>query len=346
MKEMERLETAAKHAEEETKKAEADQERERRLRHELQENIVNSAHDIKSPTTALGLAVESLLDALDNNKPINDATRQRVLETLHGMAHTIDALTMIINRSVDASKTASSSSRGFVPNKVPMDLKRLIDGVMAFSQWHAEDTGIEVVMEPLPADLPDEIMMDEKVLYKITHSSRILSHTLLRNTSSNAFYQYILLHTVTIHPLNISRVKWLKDDLLCAASNAIKYSRTNQGVPALFRVAIVQLPVEGVANVPSPPSVQFTFIDSGYPLSDERLANLFNRPVHSERMQTGGMGLGLFCLSEHIQALQGQYGARRRSDGRDGTEIWFTFPLIVPQAGEHTHLPLSDKPSN
>ena len=32
--------------------------------------------------------------------------------------------------------------------------------------------------------------------------------------------------------------------------------------------------------------------------------NLFDRPVHSERLQTGGMGLGLFCLSEHIKALQ------------------------------------------
>ena len=51
---MEQLEAATKYAEEETKKAEAAQERERNLRQELQENIANSAHDIKSPTTALG----------------------------------------------------------------------------------------------------------------------------------------------------------------------------------------------------------------------------------------------------------------------------------------------------
>ena len=205
--------------------------------------------------------MESLLDALDNNKPMTDATRQRVVETLHGMAHTIAALTMIINRSVDASNSASGSFRSIVPNNVPVDLEKVMDEVMAFSKWQAEDTGIEVVMEPLPADLPDEIMIDEK---------------------------------------------WLKDDLLCAASNAVKYSRANQKVPALVRVAIVHSPTQekGVANLPIPPSVQFSFIDSGYPLSDDRLTSLFNRPVHSERTQIGGMGLGLYCLREHIDALK------------------------------------------
>ena len=44
----------ARRAHEDAKKAEMDREREHRLRHELQENIANSAHDIKSPTTALG----------------------------------------------------------------------------------------------------------------------------------------------------------------------------------------------------------------------------------------------------------------------------------------------------
>ena len=175
------------------------------------------------------------------------------------MAHTISALTMIINRSVDASKGTSSSGRGFFPNNVPVDLEKVMDEIVAFSQWQADGTGIEVVMEPLPVDLPDEIMMDEK---------------------------------------------WLKDDLLCLAGNAVKYSRSNQGMPAVLRVAIVPAPTEGTSTVPSPLSVQFTFIDSGYPLPDEMLTTIFNRPMHSERMQTGGMGLGLYCLSEHMQALQ------------------------------------------
>ena len=203
--------------------------------------------------------MESLLDTLDNNKPFTAAQRNQVVETLHGMVHTISALTMIINRSVDASSSNDGSGRGFFPNKVPVDLENVMREVMAFSKWQADGTGVDVVMEPLPADLPDEIMMDEK---------------------------------------------WLKDDLLCVASNAIKYSRPNQGVPAVMRIAIVPPSTDVKDNLSATSSVQFSFIDSGYPLSDERLLTIFNRPVHSERMQIGGLGLGMFCLSEHVKALQ------------------------------------------
>ena len=293
MEKMNKLMEAAKRAGEETKRAEAEQEREHRLRQELQENIINTAHDIKSPTTALGLAVESLLYAIDNKKPLTEVKRQRMIRTLHGMEHTIAALTMIINRSVDACLSASSdSAEWIVPNKVPLHMKQVMDEIVAFSQWQADGSGIEVVADPLPADLPDEVMMDEK---------------------------------------------WLKDDLLCLAGNCVKFSRTNQKTPAMMRVAIVPSPTESAVNVPSSSSssVRFSFIDTGLPLSEKRLTNLFNRPVHSERTQVGGMGLGLFCLSEHVKALQGQYGARKRSDGREGTEIWFSVPLIVPAAGKY-----------
>ena len=265
----------------------------------MQENIANSAHDIKSPTTALGLAVESLLDALDNNVPVTEEKRQQIIESLHGMEHTVSALTMIINRSVDASNSASGSFRGIIPNRVPVDLEHVMDEVMSFSKWQADGTGIEVIMEPLPDNLPEEFMTDEK---------------------------------------------WLKDDLFCVAGNVVKYSRRNQKVPAVIRVAIVPTSTKGAIDVLNSPSrsVHFSFIDSGYPLPEEKLSTIFDRPVHSERMQSGGMGLGLFCLSEHIKALKGEYGARKRCDGLEGTEIWFSFPLIVPEAGRSTYYPITN----
>jgi len=203
--------------------------------------------------------VESLIEALDNDKPITEAVRQRVVETLHGMVHTISALTMIINRSVDASCSKSNSGRGFRANRVPVDLEKIMDEIVAFSKWQADGTGIDVVMEPLPTNLPDEIMADEK---------------------------------------------WLKDDLLCVASNAVKFSRSNQKVPAVMRVAIVPTPTDGISKVSSSQSVQFTFVDSGYPLPEESLTNLFKRPKFSERMSVGGLGLGMYCLSEHMDALE------------------------------------------
>ena len=44
--------------------------------------------------------MESLLDTLDSTTPLSIKQREGVVETLRGMAHTIAALTMIINRSV------------------------------------------------------------------------------------------------------------------------------------------------------------------------------------------------------------------------------------------------------
>ena len=133
----EKSQVEAQRAQADAKKAETDREREFVLRQELQENIANSAHDIKSPTTALGkthilslshlqiqslthpsctlgLAVESLLDTLDNDKPLTVAGRQGVVETLHGMAHTIAALTMIINRSVVCLLPPDCNSASFL----------------------------------------------------------------------------------------------------------------------------------------------------------------------------------------------------------------------------------------
>ena len=136
-----------------------------------------------------------------------------------------------------------------------MDLAHLMDNVMDFCKWQAQDTGTEVIIEPLPDDLPIEIMADEK---------------------------------------------WLHDDLLCVASNAIKYSRASQASPVTIRVA-VEHPMGSVENIPV---VRFSVTDTGYPLSDDKLKHLFDRPSHVERMMTGGMGLGLFCLSEHVSALQ------------------------------------------
>ena len=227
-----------------------------------------------------------MLFTLDNNKPLTEVKRQRILNTLHGMEHTIEALTMIINRSVDASISAAGSHYGISPNRVPVQLEKVMDEIEAFCKWQADGSGIEVVMEPLPDDLPDEIMTDEK---------------------------------------------WLKDDLLCLAGNCVKYSRSNQQTPAVMRVAIVPSPIDGKAisntnttnTLSSSSSVQFTFIDSGYPLAEERLKNLFNRPVHSERMDIGGMGLGLFCLRQHIEATQVTSSSGRNNQARNSDLLLF-----------------------
>ena len=132
-----------------------------------------------------------------------------------------------------------------------------MDGVFDFIKWQAQDTGIDVTMEPIPIDVPEEILADEK---------------------------------------------WLKDDLLCVAGNAVKYSRARQGTPVQLRVSVVPPAVRNGNETCT--MLKFSFVDSGLPQTDEKLKTLFDRPEHSDRAMTGGMGLGLFCLCEHMTVLK------------------------------------------
>ena len=160
-------------------------------------------------------------------------------------------------------------------NNVPVDIEQLMDGVFEFVKWQAQDTGIDVVMEPIPNEVPEEILADER---------------------------------------------WLKDDLLCVAGNAVKYSRARQGEPVHIGVSVIPpAATTGVSangnnnggssngNGKNTSMLKFTFTDSGSPLPDDKLKTLFDRPAHSDRAMTGGMGLGLFCVCEHMMVLKVRY---------------------------------------
>jgi signal transduction histidine kinase len=123
-------------------------------------------------------------------------------------------------------------------------------------------------------------------------------------------------------PLNdyiITDGHWLKDNLICLLSNAVKYSidgdvhmrckivtnSNNDGLPEKF----VRVEVE----------------DHGIGVSELQRENLF-RPFARAQNQAGGTGLGLYSLANRIQALGGAFGIEGRIDGTHGSLVWFTFP--------------------
>ena len=136
---------------------------------------------------------------------------------------------------------------------------------------------------------------------------------------------------VTLEPLPahlptdiLADLRWLREDLMCVAANALKFSRERSMVPVLVRLTI------DVNDDDLKPMLTFSFIDSGRKLSNDRLLTLFDHPkvLSNERMGMGGMGLGLYCLRERVTAMSGRCGARIRRDGLEGTEIWFCIPLL------------------
>jgi CheY-like chemotaxis protein len=71
--------------------------------------------------------------------------------------------------------------------------------------------------------------------------------------------------------------------------------------------------------------VLVTVEDTGIGISDENKQHLF-KPFKQAQRSAGGTGLGLFSLSKRIEALEGKCGVRDRSDGKQGSVFWFTFP--------------------
>ena len=68
---------------------------------ELEATINNSAHDLKSPCTALGLGIESLLKNLAHQRfAQNDVLNAQNFEVVKGMYQTLRVMNMTINRSM------------------------------------------------------------------------------------------------------------------------------------------------------------------------------------------------------------------------------------------------------
>ena len=71
--------------------------------------------------------------------------------------------------------------------------------------------------------------------------------------------------------------------------------------------------------------VMISVEDTGIGISYESRKNLFQPFKQAQRM-AGGTGLGLYSLSKRIEALGGMAGVTSRSDNKQGSMFWFTFP--------------------
>jgi CheY-like chemotaxis protein len=55
------------------------------------------------------------------------------------------------------------------------------------------------------------------------------------------------------------------------------------------------------------------------------MQSLFNPFKQTQRL-AGGTGLGLYSLAKRVEALNGQYGVKKRKDGMKGSLFWFSIP--------------------
>jgi len=259
---------------------------------ELRNTIANAAHDLTSPCTAVGLAVESILEnllqsALRERRTLS-SEEARMSDVLWDVYYAMATLHMIINRATDYNKMTATVA--LKPTQRPTNIRetvhRIISGCGVLrvhgsisKQYSSNLEGEEVHVDndvgvislaPISNDVPDVGMTDES---------------------------------------------WLRDNLLCVVSNAVKYSTGS-----------VHIYIKAV-TASGKKMVEIAVQDSGpEKLTSVQLKALFDRPIQFSRESVGGMGVGMYCLIQRSKALGGDAGARLRADNRSGTVVWFRFP--------------------
>jgi signal transduction histidine kinase len=137
--------------------------------------------------------------------------------------------------------------------------------------------------------------------------------------------------------------QWLQENLLCFGSNAAKYSPLGSRIEFTLSLCresklggTVQEQVASSSEyvlTTSSTDIEDPLLlllvleceDNGIGMSEEAMASLF-APFQQAQRLAGGTGLGLFSLSQRMEALNGHCGVRGRRDGTQGSLFWFAVP--------------------
>lgn len=104
---------------------------------------------------------------------------------------------------------------------------------------------------------------------------------------------------------------------MCLISNALKY--TPEGI---VTVSVTLAPSK---DNPEKEIILFEVEDQGVGIAEEKQKSLF-APFQQAQKHAGGTGLGLYSMSQRMEALNGSYGVGNRHDGQSGARFWFAFP--------------------
>jgi signal transduction histidine kinase/CheY-like chemotaxis protein len=295
---------------------------------QLRSLMGNVAHDLKTPLHSLEADLE-VLNAFISQIPRNllekvSADFQRkcggeILDPrsiLQSLNSTCKFMGMAINRSQDFMR--ASNNIPLVPTIETVDLKAAIN--MSVACINQLQTVRPIIAHPLELGICSHIITDKH---------------------------------------------WLSENVLCLLSNAIKFGGSgvvdvrvqvinstirksaSYGVfTSLFSVngKVTDLSLSGKSDkdlfnavplacddkIPPPPfngqeMVLVTVEDTGVGITDED-RNILFQPLKQTQRGVGGAGLGLFCLSKRTEALGGTAGVTSRTDGKQGSMFWFTFP--------------------
>lgn len=156
--------------------------------------------------------------------------------------------------------------------------------------------------------------------------------TVLNCLSSSSHRQQVKVSPLpnTMYSHILTDKQWLQENILCLLSNAVKFTPNGR---IDLRLSLIKAG-EDYAGVSSKSTIQLArstpvilveVEDNGIGISKEMQVKLF-APFQQAQKNAGGTGLGLYSLSQRVEALGGRYGVRDRLDGQQGSLFWFTLP--------------------
>ena len=223
---------------------------------------------------------------------------------------------MTINRCIDYTK--ASKGMKLVPRCETVDLREALN--LPLTCMRNIQHRVEIVLKPVPRNICSHIITDKQWLQE-----NILC--LLSNSVKYSTDGYV---SITLSLKNMT----VEDNDGSSRSNSMK-SITSYALspwyPSTHRIACSSIDpkgdVEHNVRAPSDSNVHFLIEieDTGVGMSEEAMSTLFSPFKQTQRL-AGGTGLGLFSLAKRVEALQGEYGVRKRKDGKKGSMFWFSFP--------------------
>ena len=322
---------------------ELSRENERKLKEkeicQLRSLLGNAAHDLKTPLHSIeadldvlntfmsGIPKDALLcgesDFQINGSPVS-FDPQSIFDSLTANCK---FMAMAINRSQDFMK--ASNNIALVPMMETFELASAL-AVSVTCMHHVQSTRT-ITVHSIDSRICSHLISDK---HWLSENVLCLLSNALKYSDDGAVDLRISLINASTKDDPSSLINSSRETRICEDKEKNKNGKEDTRVASIVfdkvNTSILDhsesIEAESTAgSIETRSMVLVTVEDTGIGIAKEARANLFKSFKQVQRM-AGGTGLGLYSLSKRVAALDGMNGVSGRTDGKQGSMFWFTFP--------------------
>ena len=285
---------------------------------EFLRNVINSLARNATSTTPPQPQLESQVQAQSQS----DHLLTNAESLLQSLTANTEFMAMAVNRGIEFAK--ASGGIKLVPAMASFNLNDAL--LMPLKLMESVQSESTIGMEPLPSSIHPQIITDlhwlrENVLCLVSNALKY---------SDNGTAVVLIVDLVTKSQLQ-AHCSMHGDDVIKTTPSSDTLDLTDAAAAGTGAVtatapAPASAPAAAAEDIPNPSLfVRITIIDGGIGIPEHSRQMLF-KPFQQAQRLAGGTGLGLFSLSQRMEALHGHCGVESRPDAGRGSAFWFAFP--------------------